>query len=203
MLQGICISLHLFQSTLPAREATLQRPYYYLGPAYFNPRFPRRKQRHDNDIDDNFTAISIHASREGSDRSTCIAQGKGLHFNPRFPRGKRPAEALQDFIEHDFNPRFPRGKRPISYSMMYDKAKFQSTLPAGEATAADGGIDIVPTISIHASHEGSDTPNWAACIMAPRFQSTLPAREATRFIIVGTCDFLISIHASREGSDAL
>ena len=56
-------------------------------------------------------------------------------------------------------------------------------------------------ISIHASHEGSDTPSWAACIMAPRFQSTLPAREATKGSIDSFMGSVISIHASREGSD--
>ena len=57
-----------FQSTLPAGEATLGGSPAGI-PCDFNPRFPRRKQRHDNDIDDNFTAISIHASHGGSDEN--------------------------------------------------------------------------------------------------------------------------------------
>lgn len=36
-------------------------------------------------------------------------------------------------------------------------AYFKSTLPAWGATAADGGIDIVTTISIHAPRMGSDS----------------------------------------------
>ena len=59
----------------------------------------------------------------------------------------------------------------------------------------------VTPISIHASREGSDTPSWAACIMAPRFQSTLPAREAAIREPRIFERLAISIHASRGGSD--
>ena len=61
--------------------------------------------------------ISIRASRGGSDKSTIRVLLAILHFNPRFPRGKRL---------------FPTGKRNNKY-------KFQSTLPAGEATTGDLG----------------------------------------------------------------
>ena len=57
----------------------------------------------------------------------------------------------------DFNPRFPRGKRQhFTYAHSSIK-KFQSTLPAREATSSV----------------------WAGEISIWIFQSTLPAREAT------------------------
>ena len=57
----------LFQSTLPAREATI-----LLAVERIN------------------STISIHASREGSDSSPTARSSSTRHFNPRFPRGKRP-----------------------------------------------------------------------------------------------------------------
>ena len=60
-------SRNLFQSTLPAREATITTPNDIQMIFDFNPRFPRGKRQ-------NFfeppprSRISIHASREGSDR---------------------------------------------------------------------------------------------------------------------------------------
>ena len=56
--------------------------------------------------------------------------------------------------------------------------KFQSTLPAREATK-----------------DNVSNPDIAL------FQSTLPAREATRGILSWSSILTISIHASREGSD--
>ena len=58
-----------FQSTLPVGEAT-QVFFYY-----------REK-----------FAISIHASRGGSDWRVDAASRRAEDFNPRFPWGKRPSE---------------------------------------------------------------------------------------------------------------
>ena len=107
--------------------------------------------------------------------------------------------------------------------MTKEEWRFQSTLPAGEATSTNNGVTGLAEISIHASRGGSDIYNsrrWravafqstlpageATCpavfdvLFPPEFQSTLPAGEAT-----GQRDFLlillhISIHASRGGSD--
>ena len=101
--------------------------------------------------------------------------------------------------------------------------KFQSTLPAREATAARldrkfiGIISIHASregsdmstkckeghrgISIHASREGSDYPARLPAVFQCRFQSTLPAREATAILRDRLEKQKISIHASREGSD--
>ena len=79
--------------------------------------------------------ISIHASREGSDRQDCYTRRRN----------------------HYFNPRFPRGKRPFSQSIGDLSLVFQSTLPAGEATLQAGRYPpFEDAISIHASRGGSD-----------------------------------------------
>ena len=79
---------------------------------------------------------------------------------------------------------------------------FQSTLPAREATAAIGRFCGGPTISIHASREGSDPERRLYVFILSGFQSTLPAREATSAFFPAPYPSSISIHASREGSDA-
>ena len=57
--------------------------------------------------------------------------------------------------------------------------RFQSTLPAREATKNLFHNTYLLKISIHASREGSDRRLQALNMIDAKFQSTLPAREAT------------------------
>ena len=57
--------------------------------------------------------------------------------------------------------------------------RFQSTLPAGEATAGSRRDRDGTAISIHASRGGSDSASEKAADYISQFQSTLPAGEAT------------------------
>ena len=124
-----------FQSTLPARGATLLQQQH-------------RQTR----------PISIHAPREGSDRRMrYIERRLAEHFNPRSPRGERPISlqfsasssaisihapregsdaVIVYFLSFlsNFNPRSPRGERPMSWSHRGHGRIFQSTLPARGAT---------------------------------------------------------------------
>ncbi len=79
-----------FQSTLPARGATLAIAHHI------------RPQQ-----------ISIHAPREGSDRSSSRRCGTTWDFNPRSPRGERHYGEVFGVTTGDFNPRSPRGERPF------------------------------------------------------------------------------------------
>ncbi len=124
-----------FQSTHPARGATLRSTSVTGTPLHFNPRTPRGV-RHDRDINADgtvkfqsthpargatptlsltflLTLISIHAPREGCDSSLHGGFSKLLYFNPRTPRGVRP-------------PQIPR---------LRDCVPFQSTHPARGATS--------------------------------------------------------------------
>ncbi len=191
-----------FQSTLPAGEATHR---------------PRRRQQ--------WPPISIHASRGGSDGRRWAADDRAGHFNPRFPRGKRPENIGPLWAKSNFNPRFPRGKRQVcrrkkpggfiisihasrggsddKEAIMIDRyLRFQSTLPAGEATRMGKEVADRRVISIHASRGGSDRVLDSLAECKQVFQSTLPAGEATRYRCgARSHPEVISIHASRGGSD--
>ena len=193
---------YLFQSTLPAGEATRS------GPSV-----------------EGHESISIHASRGGSDYQSLGLPLPPLYFNPRFPRGKRHLAISGTAFRSAISIHASRGgsdDRRKQRKVNCDK--FQSTLPAGEATNLRYFLKQVFQISIHASRGGSDI-FLSIVPRRPIFQSTLPAGEATllmreiwptyayfnpRFpwgkrqrkdaaLFVWGC---ISIHASRGGSDA-
>ncbi len=113
---GDCSSTSIrssFQSTLPAREATAKPMRHIQSVRNFNPRFPRGKRHHQDNLLQHHYHISIHASREGSDTEKPKQSSKYSNFNPRFPRGKRPMDIDKINQTVNFNPRFPRGKRPL------------------------------------------------------------------------------------------
>ena len=79
-------------------------------------------------------AISIHASRGGSDRQSHIHSSCKSNFNPRFPRGKRPVKR-------------PPPPEPTPISIHASRGGSDTcTAPGTSGT----------TISIHASRGGSD-----------------------------------------------
>ena len=152
---GLCAVL--FQSTLPARGATLQDFIKCNTQKNFNPRSPRGERRSmpltmpktspfqstlpargatqqglDVSVMDD---ISIHAPREGSDTRSAGTITGGIYFNPRSPRGERR-----------------------------------------RATHTPGARCV---ISIHAPREGSDRRYGKIRWCQLSFQSTLPARGAT------------------------
>ena len=152
-------SMSPFQSTLPARGATVHDARQPPPGLYFNPRSPRGERLDIIAYQPAPLGISIHAPREGSDQLPC-----------------RMAQA-----DRDFNPRSPRGER-LGRSILSSQSKrFQSTLPARGATVSLGFAPSSLAISIHAPREGSDIDincdNWFYFL----FQSTLPARGATSF----------------------
>ena len=110
------------------------------------------------------------------------------------------------------------------WSVSANRWKFQSTLPAGEATWSGKALRNPAIISIHASRGGSDPALLHKDEAVLTFQSTLPAGEATRQPVqirfpagnfnprfprgkrLNPCLRVkhfagISIHASRGGSD--
>ena len=78
----------VFQSTLPARGATL---------------FRALRRAH--------IVISIHAPRTGSDPRGPGGAVTAPHFNPRSPHGERRGDCGVQRRRPDFNPRSPHGER--------------------------------------------------------------------------------------------
>ena len=124
----------LFQSTPPARGATVACDYRPRHRSHFNPRPPRGGRPNRSSAHTARLHISIHAPREGGDQagspvqlpdlvfqSTPPARGAtnrvlGLpktyeYFNPRPPRGGRPGIDWYHSGRLYFNPRPPRGGR--------------------------------------------------------------------------------------------
>ncbi len=128
------MALDKFQSTLPARGAT-RPPIALCRPCVISIHAPRTgsdtrlacRSRHE-------LSISIHAPRTGSDSLVRPLPSLRRHFNPRSPHGERLDNWLRGNALKDFNPRSPHGERQ-------------------EQTTSD---DKKVLISIHAPRTGSD-----------------------------------------------
>ena len=81
-----------FQSTHPARGATIGIPAGHNPLLYFNPRTPRGVRRYLTATLDAQTSISIHAPREGCDESACGCSRPGGRF-----QSTHPARGATDF----------------------------------------------------------------------------------------------------------
>ena len=87
----------IFQSTPPARGATLESTHRSSGIGNFNPRPPRGGRR--------------------------VGVGLGWYpgyFNPRPPRGGRRGGNGRNLRPHNFNPRPPRGGRHMRSGFFYE-----------------------------------------------------------------------------------
>ena len=90
-----------FQSTLPARGATVMLILYIVVMGYFNPRSPRGERPVNHAGGKIKSTISIHAPREGSDCFANTYKKLCNHFNPRSPRGeRRDGAAVFDYLTH-------------------------------------------------------------------------------------------------------
>ena len=215
-----------FQSTLPARGATLSRVLFALHNRPFQSTLPAR----------------------GATKRVASAESGADDFNPRSPHGERRWLDYQaDDYPADFNPRSPHGERPLNAYGITETKAFQSTLPARGATGAGGAERLrhhgfqstlpargatcppsgrAPVLIYfnprsphgerrkersgrkHHPHFNPRSPHGerrnrgVGCGLGNvLFQSTLPARGATRKGTVSRLLANISIHAPRTGSD--
>ena len=191
-----------FQSTLPARGATAAEPGRDGIRPYFNPRSPHG-ERHEPRIPGlTRRFISIHAPRTGSDKRLPLIGSKriiSIHA-PRTGSDLR-ASSWHATLQH-FNPRSPHGERR-GYKLTDDRDIYISI--HAPRTGSDNFCsrrNPQGHISIHAPRTGSDEggcPHQAGLdisIHAPRTGSdTLLAHNAKILTI--------SIHAPRTGSDPM
>ena len=174
----------LFQSTLPARGATVRARYVWRSCADFNPRSPhgerltsRCKMAGRCEFQSTLPArgataalsavfsgvsISIHAPRTGSDPQIAAKFHRKLYFNPRSPHGERPS-------------------RRTSTRKQF---LFQSTLPARGATKEATAVYINEEISIHAPRTGSDAKLSLLATFLPDFNPRSPHGERHRINMI-------------------
>ena len=192
----------IFQSTLPAREATSGLTRWTWTASNFNPRFPRGKRRGRGS---NIVKLIKFQSTLPAREATLSFRLKVLRdlFQSTLPAREATEAAFYfDVVHHDFNPRFPRGKRQSgSGDGCYIWRNFNPRFPRGKRLTMAGLKAGATAISIHASREGSDRHSQGQVGAEMLFQSTLPAREATKYPGQPASHWEISIHASREGSD--
>ena len=148
-----------FQSTLPARGATRHcNPADAPQPEIFQPTLPARGATVGADVLFHPAfRISIHAPRTGSDSWGGRAFPSSVpHFNPRSPHGER--------------------RRTVATGKII--VGFQSTLPARGATGEQAYRVAMGTFQSTLPARGATT--WRrADARSSGFQSTLPARGAT------------------------
>ena len=131
MMHSHCFS---FQSTLPARGATIVAPYARLPPGIFQSTLPARGATPAINSIYADSIISIHAPREGSD-GFAVAVRAFSNISIHAPR---------------------EGSDTAVSATKKANMLFQSTLPARGATVRICTQRINLTISIHAPREGSD-----------------------------------------------
>ena len=160
-VSGSSTSLCRFQSTPPARGATLQTGVLSDGSRDFNPRPPRGERPVAQVNVGRLCGISIHAPREGSDLSRLCKRALPAYFNPRPPRGERPVYWFFRSTMSNFNPRPPRGER------------------RERGAPCSGGWNI----SIHAPREGSDHKLRHISPLGVNFNPRPPRGERRLFML--------------------
>ena len=151
-----------FQSTLPARGATVVENDNYLFITDFNPRSPHGERPRQRVTPPNAKGISIHAPRTGSDpcpnahpnnrfisihaprtgsdpRAVRIVS-RSVRFQSTLPaRGATPLSRLLGVVIWNFNPRSPHGERPPRRTSAFHRRNyFNPRSPHGERLPAKG-----------------------------------------------------------------
>ena len=170
-----------FQSTLPARGATIRRLLLICN-----------------------VNISIHAPRTGSDHAELVKRLLVSAFQSTLPaRGATDFANIERKIDNVFQSTLPARGATKAHPLRRTQESFQSTLPARGATpdkqaAIAAAADFNPR-----SPHGERRQRFFRIPQRWAFQSTLPARGATLRSGMNLLDFCsISIHAPRTGSDA-
>ena len=168
-----------FQSTLPARGATLVLPSHENWWFDFNPRSPHGERPHHHHRLDGSQRISIHAPAKGATAFSIVSVSSLALFQSTLPRRERPEQLADTFYIWIFQSTLPRRERLAEQELL--KADLENFNPR--------------------SREGSDIDNDVLNnIWRTLFQSTLPRRERLRGSGYGKCKDYFNPR-SREGSD--
>ena len=194
----------LFQSTRPARGATIEPSKLAIAPLvisihapregrdwllvlilcfllYFNPRAPRGARRETKEICVQFQHISIHAPREGRDLPRSANHFAILPFQSTRPaRGATSVSVSVGLPILIFQSTRPaRGATSTSVVIVCRSMYFNPRAPRGARQRGAGVLVGLFVISIHAPREGRDGKEHTVTLDYDQFQSTRPARGAT------------------------
>ena len=171
----------IFLSTLPARGATEPCILVFVR---FNISIhaPREGSDRTGKIYLSVGHISIHAPREGSDPQTISAARCPLwDFYPRSPRGERRRRiSLRHLGVQHFYPRSPRGERPRPAPTAWLPSYFYPRSPRGERPGPLTSSVLKCVFLSTLPARGATLPTSFSMFEALAFLSTLPARGATR-----------------------
>ena len=138
LIQSQQFASHVFQSTPPARGATLTPCELLTTRATFQSTPPARGATFEAEWQDSKTEdISIHAPRKGSDSLRSCRRPNLIHFNPRPPQGERPLRSSHLYRHTLISIHAPRkGSDVIIRLPVIALRTFQSTPPARGATSS-------------------------------------------------------------------
>ena len=135
LLMPFTAMLAIFQSTLPARGATACEAVQVAAMCVFQSTLPARgatrKLLATLSARSHFNPRSPHGERRYRAKTTAARM---KHFNPRSPHGERRPRMVASSAARNFNPRSPHGERPLNAYGITETKAFQSTLPARGAT---------------------------------------------------------------------
>ena len=157
--------LLIFQSTPPARGATLLVSCSPHGSCDFNPRPPRGGRPFILRLIICTSSISIHAPREGGDAAEKIMQqSNGISIHAPREGGDKFGKLSRIIVEY-FNPRPPRGGRRLMFRP----------------------LAVLMWISIHAPREGGDISTFFQRSSDPYFNPRPPRGGRPSFLIGRSC----------------
>ena len=194
-----------FQSTLPARGATIYALYnrrYTL----FQSTLPARGATCGKNAKNlRKILISIHAPRTGSDAPFAAINPPPVGFQSTLPARGATSPCSRPLETGRFQSTLPARGATVTRPTKCTRCEISIHAPrTGSDQRVGTGAQSGNPISIHAPRTGSDTDLRAKFVAQHEFQSTLPARGATHFtkrrIVHG---LHISIHAPRTGSDGI
>ena len=132
------LQLLSFQSTPPARRATMPMCVQGTSCSRFNPRPPRGGRHRNPHRSDPARGVSIHAPRaEGDPREMDVVGAVLVSIHAPRAEGDSPSTPGGRSPPAGFNPRPPRGGRRVRSRRAAGAWKFQSTPPARRATDAE------------------------------------------------------------------
>ena len=168
-----------FQSTLPARGATLRILFAFHGRKHFNPRSPHGERLFCDD--DRFPDSGFQSTLPARGATYYNAQQTAMpEFQSTLPARGATETAINTGHGSIISIHAPRtGSDQPGLFTSPVISSFQSTLPARGATSTAADDAATSTISIHAPRTGSDL----------------------RVALKRRLELLISIHAPRTGSD--